>query len=191
MQILSTIHIIKKVICLCFDIEQFLNEMQKVAKESIRVLKPGRQCAILIGDTRKRKYIIPLGFKLLDVYLKAGFKLKEVVIKQQHNCKTTGFWYNNSIKYNFLLLAHEYLFIFEKPKEHNFLITKEPSVQYNIFEPTQLVSKKNLSNKLDKLETTTIWKFPKKYFEEYIDRNVINRYANNGGYSIFTLIFKG
>ena len=27
---------------------------------------------------------------------------------------STGYWKTNSIKYNFLLLAHEYLFIFEK-----------------------------------------------------------------------------
>jgi len=31
------------------DINEFLKEMRKVAKESYRVLKPGKQCAILIG----------------------------------------------------------------------------------------------------------------------------------------------
>ncbi len=78
-----------------FDIGEFLKEMAKVAKESFRVLKPGRQCAILIGDTRRKKHVIPLGFKLINVYLNAGFKLRELVIKRQHNCKTTGFWYEN------------------------------------------------------------------------------------------------
>jgi len=78
-----------------FDIDDFLKEMSKVARESFRVLKPGRQCAILIGDTRRKKHVIPLGFKLIDVYLDAGFKLRELVIKRQHNCKTTGFWYAN------------------------------------------------------------------------------------------------
>jgi len=33
-----------------FDIDDFLKEMSRVAKESFRVLKPGRQCAILIGE---------------------------------------------------------------------------------------------------------------------------------------------
>jgi len=78
-----------------FDIDEFLKEMAKVAKESFRVLKPGRQCAILIGDTRRKKHVIPLGFKLINVYLDAGFRLRELVIKRQHNCKTTGFWYGN------------------------------------------------------------------------------------------------
>jgi len=64
-----------------FDIDDFLKEMSKVARESFRVLKPGRQCAILIGDTRRKKHVIPLGFKLINVYLSVGFKLRELVIK--------------------------------------------------------------------------------------------------------------
>lgn len=110
-----------------FDIDDFLKEMSKVAKESFRVLKPARQCAILIGDTRRKKHVIPPGFKLINVYLDAGFKLRELVIKRQHNCKTTGFWYANSIKYNFLLLAHEYLPIFEKPQSPVSLSVREKS----------------------------------------------------------------
>jgi len=78
-----------------FDIAEFLKEMTKVAKESFKVLKPGRQCAILIGDMRRQKHVIPLGFKLINVYLDAGFRLRELIIKRQHNCKTTGFWYAN------------------------------------------------------------------------------------------------
>ena len=119
-----------------YDIDDFLAEMEKVAKESFRVLKPGRQCAILIGDTRRKKHIIPLGFKLIDVYLNAGFRLKELVVKRQHNCKTTGFWYANSIKYNFLLLAHEYLPIFEKPISTVAAGVKEERVGYKTIVPT-------------------------------------------------------
>ena len=118
------------------DIDEFLKEISKVAKESFRVLKPGRQCGILIGDTRRKKHVIPLGFKLIDVYLDAGFKLRELIIKRQHNCKTTGFWYANSIKYNFLLLAHEYLPIFEKPKTPLPLSVRERGIDYGLVVPT-------------------------------------------------------
>ena len=52
----------------------------------------------------------------MRVFLNAGFKLKEIIIKEQHNCKATGYWKSSSIKYNFLLLAHEYLFVFVKDK---------------------------------------------------------------------------
>lgn len=40
--------------------------------------------------------------------------LKELIIKEQHNCKATGYWKTNSVKYNFLLIAHEYFFVFRK-----------------------------------------------------------------------------
>ncbi len=70
---------------------------------------------LLVGDTRRSRYILPIGFQTIRVFLNAGFLLKELVIKRQHNCKTTGFWYTRSLEYNFLLLAHEYLPVFEKP----------------------------------------------------------------------------
>jgi len=95
-------------------VPDFLNEMRKVAAESYRVLKKDKFCAILIGDTRQKGNIIPLGFSVMEVFKEAGFKLKEIIIKEQHNCKATGFWKTNSVKYNFLLIAHEYLFIFRK-----------------------------------------------------------------------------
>jgi len=169
-----------------FDIEDFLKEMTKVAKESFRVLKPGRQCAILIGDTRRKKHVIPLGFKLINVYLDAGFKLRELVIKRQHNCKTTGFWYANSIKYNFLLLAHEYLPIFEKPKFSVPLSIRERGVDYGLVVPT--LEKPLQKRKLGGLETTTVWIFPEKGFEERLNKNVIDRYSNGGGYSTISFV---
>ena len=169
-----------------FDIEDFLKEMTKVAKESFRVLKPGRQCAILIGDTRRKKHVIPLGFKLINVYLDAGFKLKEIVIKRQHNCKTTGFWYNNSIKYNFLLLAHEYLPIFEKPEPFVPLSVTEREADYGLVVPA--MGKPVLKRKLDKFETTTVWILPEKDSDEYLNKNVIDRYSNGKDYAIITFI---
>jgi len=97
-----------------FEIDTFLKEMEKVAFECIRVLKKGKFCAILMGDTRQKGSVIPLGFKVMECFENAGFKTKEIIIKQQHNCKATGYWKTNSLKYNFLLLAHEYLFVFRK-----------------------------------------------------------------------------
>ncbi|MBS4871913.1 MAG: methyltransferase domain-containing protein [Peptoniphilus sp. oral taxon 375] len=96
--------------------KDFLKEMNKVAEESFRVLKKDKFCAILIGDMRKKGHVQPLGFAVMNIFLEAGFVLKEIILKEQHNCKATGFWKTNSIKYNFLLLAHEYLFIFRKPQ---------------------------------------------------------------------------
>ena len=52
--------------------------------------------------------------EVMKIFQDAGFKLKELIIKQQHNCGATGYWKTNSVKYNFLLIAHEYLFVFKK-----------------------------------------------------------------------------
>lgn len=94
--------------------KSFLYEIGKVAEECYRVLKPGKFCAILMGDTRHKGMVQPLGFETMRIFEMAGFKTKEIIIKEQHNCKATGFWKTNSVKHNFLLLAHEYLFVFKK-----------------------------------------------------------------------------
>ena len=52
---------------------------------------------------------------LMQRFMNVGFLLKEDVIKIQHNCKATGFWAKRSQEYNFLLIMHEHLFIFQKP----------------------------------------------------------------------------
>lgn len=96
------------------SIKEFLFEMSKVADECFRVLKKGKFCAILMGDTRCKGMVQPLAFETMRIFELSGFKTKEIIIKEQHNCKATGFWKTNSIKHNFLLLAHEYLFIFKK-----------------------------------------------------------------------------
>lgn len=95
-------------------VPMFLEEMKVVANESYRVLKSEKFCVILMGDTRQKGHVIPLGFEVMKIFEESGFKIKEIIIKEQHNCKATGFWKTNSIKYNFLLLAHEYLFVFKK-----------------------------------------------------------------------------
>lgn len=96
------------------DIDKFCDETEKIAHELFRVLKPGKFCAILMGDTRRNKMYQPLAFKVMERFLKAGFVLKEDIIKRQFNCKATGFWVNKSKEANFLLIMHEHLFVFQK-----------------------------------------------------------------------------
>ncbi|HEK86803.1 MAG TPA: methyltransferase domain-containing protein [Candidatus Aminicenantes bacterium] len=167
-------------------IEEFLKEMEKVARESYRVLKPGKKCAILIGDMRKNRHIVPLGFKVIDVYLRAGFKLKELIIKRQHNCKTTGFWYANSIRYNFLLLAHEYLPVFEKSESRPQIKeeSSSPLIESKFTKPKQ-------KRGIKELETTTVWIFPKEEFEELLDTNILLRYKTKEGVQVINLTAEG
>ncbi|MCL4497383.1 MAG: site-specific DNA-methyltransferase, partial [Deltaproteobacteria bacterium] len=164
-----------------YDVNDFLDEIERVAKESYRVLKDNKYCSILIGDMRKNKNVIPLGFWTIEKYLKAGFKLKELIIKRQHNCKTTGFWYTNSIKFNFLLLAHEYLAVFEKSKKGE--IDNEKSgtanILYDEYQKINFVQKDDIQQ-----ESTTVWIFEKEDWIANTLNNLIKRYSK-GNYGVY------
>lgn len=92
--------------------EDFLQSMADVAKEAYRVLKSKGNCAFMMGDIRRRGHVLPLGFMCMQKFTDAGFVLKEIILKEQHNCRSSKYWTNR--KRNFLLLAHEYIFVFEK-----------------------------------------------------------------------------
>lgn len=158
------------------EVEDFLKEINKVAKESFRVLKEGKYCAILIGDMRKNRNVIPLGFWVAEKFMNNGFYIEEMVIKRQHNCKTTGFWYKNSIKYNFLLLAHEYLMIFKKCK------FKRGSI-FNTVEKLQQSNWPKLKKESIKMdiepESKTVWILnTDNWFTDAVS-NLVLRYSQN------------
>jgi SAM-dependent methyltransferase len=158
------------------DVPEFLREMRQVALECYRVLKPGSKCAVLIGDARQRKHVIPIGFHTIGVFLEAGFHLKELVIKRQHNCRTTGFWADRSLEHNFLLLAHEYLPIFEKPTADSSY--RAPLLSSAIVELPDTL-------KVSEPETTTVWVFPCEDLERKMYANLYRRY---GGENNLTMI---
>ena len=97
---------------------KFCNEIEKIAGELFRVLKPDKFCAILIGDTRKAKHFVPLAFNVMQRFLKVGFALKEDIVKVQHNCTSTERWRAKAKRDSFYLIMHEHLFVFRKPKEN-------------------------------------------------------------------------
>lgn len=99
-------------------VRKFCDEIELVAQACFRVLKPGKVCAILIGDTRKRRHYVPLSYFVMRKFLKSGFILKEDIIKVQHNCQSTPYWKSQVEKYNFYLIMHEHLFVFRKPGEN-------------------------------------------------------------------------
>lgn len=92
---------------------EFISQMVAVARESYRVLKDGGHCAILMGDTRRHRHFVPISARVLQVFLDVGFVIREDVIKIQWKMKSTRERWSGS-KYDFLLLAHEHLFVFRK-----------------------------------------------------------------------------
>jgi len=114
-----------------YSLDEYLQGMWDIAKESFRVLKPGRFCAILIGDTRKHRHYIPIALRVMQQFLDVGFILKEDIIKCQWNVKRSRekwlglskaaeeCWVERPLEKrywtDFFLIYHEHLFVFRKP----------------------------------------------------------------------------
>ncbi|MGB8216388.1 MAG: DNA methyltransferase [Candidatus Methanoperedens sp.] len=96
------------------SIAEFAAEMSRVAEECMRVLAPGKHCAILMGDSRRSKHFVPITPRVLMCFLEAGFILREDIIKLQWKMKSTREkWFGK--KYDFYLIGHEHLYVFRKP----------------------------------------------------------------------------
>ena len=116
-----------------YSLDEYLQGMREIARESFRVLKPGRFCAILIGDTRRHRHYVPIAFRVMQQFLDVGFVLREDIIKVQWHTKTTGAKWAGLAKTaeecwvekppgkrywtDFYLINHEHLFIFRKPRK--------------------------------------------------------------------------
>lgn len=92
--------------------EIFLNEIAEIAQDFFRILKPSKICCLLIGDVRIKNNLFPLGNKVMDKFLDKGFTLKDTIIKEQYNDRSTAFYVNKKIR----RISHEYLFVFQKSK---------------------------------------------------------------------------
>jgi len=117
------------------SLEGYLEGMREIAEESFRVLKPGRFCCILVGDTRRHRHHVPIAFRVMQAFLDVGFIVREDVMKYQWKTKSTREKWAGLSKVaekcwvdidkegkkgrytDFLLLSHEHLFIFRKPEE--------------------------------------------------------------------------
>ena len=96
----------------CLSLNDFFQKMSLVAQEAYRVLKPNHYCAVMMGDIRRKGRIFPLGFEVMKIFLEQNFHSQEIIIKEQHNCRSTDYWCERNLQ--FLLLAHEYIFVFQK-----------------------------------------------------------------------------
>ena len=96
------------------SIRNYADSLGTVMSEVYRVLKSGRICGLLIGDVRREGLYYPLSMVALCVGLRAGFVLIEEVVKHQINCRSDAGWRNRP--HNFLLIAHEHLYVLFKPR---------------------------------------------------------------------------
>ena len=95
-------------------LDVFCSELGLVLNCVHSLLRAGGTLALMIGDTRKNKRIVPLGFRVYDLCLRSKFIPREIAIKIQHNCNSTEKWIPIARRMNFLILKHEYIFVFDK-----------------------------------------------------------------------------
>lgn len=98
----------------CED-ERFFDELDKVAKEIQRILKPGKVMAWLIGDQWVKKKFTPAGFKLYEHLCKYFETVDVICVVRRGQTSNTGLWHNRARRFNFYLRGFKYLFIMRKP----------------------------------------------------------------------------
>jgi len=95
------------------DKDVFCDQIQLIASQIYDLVADNGICAVLIGDTKKNKRVVPLGFLVKERFEQENFQLRDIIIKVQHRDSSTRFWYTKRKKIDYLM-AHEYLFIFSK-----------------------------------------------------------------------------
>jgi len=98
----------------CED-ERFYHELEKVAIEAFRILKPGKVLGWLIGDQWVKKTFTPVGFKLHERLSKYFETVDVICVVRRGQSSHTGVWHYRAKKFNFYLRGFKYLLIMRKP----------------------------------------------------------------------------
>ena len=97
------------------ETEEFYEELEKVMKESWRVLKPGKVLGWLIGDQWVKKSFTPVGFKVYERLTKHFEPVDVICVTRRSQSSNTSVWHNRAIRFNFYLRGFKYLHIMRKP----------------------------------------------------------------------------
>ena len=96
--------------------ERFYQELEKVAKEIHRILKPGKVMGWLIGDQWVKRRFTPVGFKVYQMLTQFFEPMDIVSVVRRGQSSHTGLWHYRAKKFNFFLRGFKYLLIVRKPE---------------------------------------------------------------------------
>ncbi|MFQ6000877.1 MAG: DNA methyltransferase [Anaerolineae bacterium] len=96
--------------------ERFYEELEKVAKEIYRILKPGKVIGWLIGDQWVKRRFTPVGFKVYEMLTQFFEPMDIVCVVRRGQSSHTGIWHYRAKKFNFFLRGFKYLLIMRKPE---------------------------------------------------------------------------
>jgi len=94
--------------------EEFYDELEKVMKESHRILKEGKVLGWLIGDQWVKKQFTPVGLKIYERLCKHFEPVDIICVSRRSQSSNTGVWQNRARRFNFYLRGFKYLIIVRK-----------------------------------------------------------------------------
>ena len=94
--------------------EEFYDELEKVMKESHRILKDGKVLGWLIGDQWVKKQFTPVGLMIYERLCKHFEPVDIICVNRRGQSSNTGVWQNRARRFNFYLRGFKYLIIVRK-----------------------------------------------------------------------------
>ncbi|MBU4331804.1 methyltransferase domain-containing protein [Patescibacteria group bacterium] len=94
--------------------KEFYDELEKVAKEIARILKPDKVMAWVIADQWIKRKFTPVGFYLWRRLAKYFETMDIVCLTRRNQTSNTPLWHQRARQYNFYLRGFKYLFIMKK-----------------------------------------------------------------------------
>ncbi len=94
--------------------EEFYDELEKVMKESHRILKEGKVLGWLIGDQWVKKMFTPVGLRIYERLCSHFEPVDIICVSRRGQSSNTGVWQNRARRFNFYLRGFKYLIIVRK-----------------------------------------------------------------------------
>lgn len=96
---------------------KFYEELEKVAIEIKRILKPGKVLGWLIGDQWVKGKFTPVGFKIYQMLEKHFEPIDIICVARRGQSSHTPLWHYRAKKFNFFLRGFKYLLLFKKQED--------------------------------------------------------------------------
>lgn len=97
---------------------EFLLKMERLSSILFSIMKKNGYAALVIGDKYEGGELFPLGFKTMEAFLKSGFRLKSIVVKNFDFTRSKrgqdNLWRYRALVGGYYVFKHEYIMVFEK-----------------------------------------------------------------------------
>lgn len=102
-------------------LDDFKSSFIGIIDNLVKYLENGRYCALVIGDKYSDGQITPLGFICMNLFLKKGFILKAIIVKNigdtDGKSKQQGLWRYRAMSSDYYIFKHEYIMVFKKTEK--------------------------------------------------------------------------